>query len=209
MVPTIITLNVVIYLLWLFTASETAEANFMTNNFLVSWSALTEGRVWVLLTAAFSHNWLWHLLLNMFVLSSFGPIVEMTLGSKRFLRFYIAASLVSSLGHAAVSAWLLGQPEMPALGASGAISGVILLFSMLYPREKILIFGLIPLPALWGALAFVGLDIWGLAKQAEGGGLPIGHGAHLGGALAGVLYYVYLRSERNTRKPSQEANSFE
>jgi membrane associated rhomboid family serine protease len=45
-----------------------------------------------------------------------------------------------------------------------------------------------------GALAFIGLDVWGLIAQAEGGGLPIGHGAHLGGAFTGILYYfLFLR----------------
>ena len=96
---------------------------------------------------------------------------------------------MSSLGHSWVSAVFIGEPEMGALGASGPIAGVVLLFSLMYPREKILLFGIIPLPALIGALAFIGMDIWGLVAQVEGGGLPIGHGAHLGGAFTGILYY--------------------
>lgn len=195
-VPLLISLNVGVYLLWVFFGNEQYD-NFVAQNFLVSWASLMDGRVWTLLTSAFSHNLLWHLLLNMFVLSSFGPIVEMTLGSKRFLKFYLFAGGLSSLGHAVVSAWFLNQPDMPALGASGAISGVIFFFALTYPRKKILIFGLIPVPALLGALAIVGLDVWGLIAQAEGGGLPIGHGAHLGGAFAGLLYFLHLRSEAN------------
>ena len=69
---------------------------------------------------------------------------------------------------------------------------MILLFAFIYPRARILLFGLIPVPALAGALGFVGLDVLGLIWQAEGGGLPIGHGAHLGGALTGVLYYFLV-----------------
>jgi hypothetical protein len=45
------------------------------------------------------------------------------------------------------------------------------------------------MPALGGVLLFVGFDIWGLIAQGQGGGLPIGHGAHLGGALAGALFW--------------------
>jgi membrane associated rhomboid family serine protease len=133
------------------------------------------------------------------VLNSFGPIVERTLGSKRFLGFYLVAGIVGSLGHAAVSRFILEDPDLPALGASGAISGLILLFSLLYPKEKILLFGIIPMPAMIGAVLFVGLDIWGVVAQAEGGGLPIGHGAHLGGAIAGLIYFLILRAQLQRR----------
>lgn len=70
----------------------------------------------------------------------------------------------------------------------------------MFPREKILLFGIIPLPAIVGALAFIGLDIWGVVAQAGGGGLPIGHGAHLGGAITGIIYYLlYLRPRLKRR----------
>ena len=177
--------NTSVFLLWL----ALGENPFMIDNFLVSWDGLAAGRAWTLLTSEFSHILFVHFFVNMFVLASFGPIVEATIGSTRFLGFYLAAAIVSSLSHAGVSAFILGKPDLPALGASGAISGVILLFAFMYPSARILLFGLIPLPALAGALAFVGLDVAGLVWQAEGGGLPIGHGAHLGGAATGILYY--------------------
>ena len=131
--------------------------------------------------------------MNMYVLNSFGPIVEAILGPRRFLTFFVVAGIFSSFCHGTVSALLLGKPDLPALGASGAISGLILFFSLLFPREKILLLGFIPMPALFGALAFIGLDIAGLMAQAEGGGLPIGHGAHLGGAFAGIIFYFMYR----------------
>jgi membrane associated rhomboid family serine protease len=178
-------LNTAVFVAWL----VLGQTPFMLENFLVSWDALAAGRSWTLLTSEFSHLWPLHFFINMYVLWSFGPIVENMIGSLRFFSFYIAAAVVASLGHAGVSAFVLGQPGLPALGASGAISGVILLFSFLYPRARILLFGIIPMPAMIGALMFVGLDIIGLIAQFEGGGLPIGHGAHLGGALTGALYY--------------------
>ncbi len=118
-----------------------------------------------------------------------------TLGTARFLRFYLVAGIISSFAHAAVSAFIMDSPEIPALGASGAISGVILLFSLLYPKQKILLFGFIPLPAVVGAIIFVALDLWGVWAQAGGGGLPIGHGAHLGGAITGSVYYLLIRNK--------------
>jgi membrane associated rhomboid family serine protease len=181
-------INTGIFVLWLILG----QSPFMVENFLVSWDALAAGRTWTLLTSEFSHLFLLHFFVNMYVLASFGPIVENTIGSARFLSFYLFAAVVASLSHAAVSALVLGQPGLPALGASGAIAGVILLFSLVYPRARILLFGFIPMPALFGALLFVGLDVVGLIWQVEGGGLPIGHGAHLGGAVTGMLYYFVV-----------------
>jgi len=172
---------------------------FLASNFLVSWNAVVEdGRWWTLLTSVFSHNLAWHLLLNMLVLQSFGSLLERVLGRWRYLRFYLFAGVMGSVWHCCTSRFLLGQPQLDALGASGALAGLVLVFSLLFPREKILVFGLVPVPALWGALAFVGLDIWGLIAQAGGEGLPIGHGAHLGGAFAGIVYYFLLK--RNAYK---------
>ena len=189
--PTLIVLNILVFLTWNFGSPR--ELQFMVDHFLVSWTSLSDGRLWVLVTSVFSHNMFFHLFMNMYVLNSFGPIVEAILGARRFLTFYFIAGIFSSLCHATVSAFLLGKPDMPALGASGAISGIILFFSLLFPREKILLFGFIPMPAFLGALAFIGLDIAGLVAQAEGGGLPIGHGAHLGGAFAGIVFYFLYR----------------
>lgn len=190
-VPIIITINVIVYLMW--TVFQTSfPPNFMMNNFTVSWNALLEGRYWTLLSSAFSHEMLFHIFINMFVLNSFGSLLERVLGSISFIRFYILASVLSSLSHSVVSAYLINDPSIAALGASGAVAGVILVFSLLFPREKILLFGIIPLPALFGALAFIALDLWGLVSQTKGGGLPIGHGAHLGGAFTGIVYYFLV-----------------
>lgn len=207
-VSVLIFVNILVFLTWLAAAlgytNATINETFMEQHFLVSWNALEEGRYWTLLTSAFSHTLFLHIFLNMFVLQSFGPIVQSVLGFKRFAIFYFTAAIISSLSHAAVSAFIVGKPALPALGASGAVSGVILLFSLMFPTQKILMFGFIPVPAVIGGLIFIGLDLWGLWAQAEGGGLPIGHGAHLGGALTGILYFLILwRQMRRLR--NQEA----
>lgn len=186
-VNSLLVANVIVFLAWLWPGVPLAV---MAEHFLVSWRHLAEARPWVLLTAVFSHNLLFHLLINMIVLASFGPPLERTLGSGRFLLFYLAAGVVGSLAHAAASAFLIGRPAQPALGASSALAGVLLLFSLAFPKARVLVFFLIPLPAIVAALAFVAIDIWGLIAQIEGEGLPIGHGAHLGGALTGVLYFA-------------------
>lgn len=195
-VSLIIKINVIVFLLWI--AFSFYDTPFMYKNFLVSWDALREGRVWTLISSEFSHNMLFHILINMYVFFGFGMALERHLGTKRFVIFYLTAAVVASLTHATVSAFLMGEPQLPALGASGAVAGVIMLFSLSFPKEKILLLGFIPLPAIWGAVLFVGLDLWGLIAQAEGtSSLPIGHGAHLGGALTGVIYYLFLRGRRS------------
>lgn len=189
-IPFIILLNAAVFLMWNWSFPD--HSQFMEDNFAVSWSGLLQGRYWTLLTSVFSHNMLLHLFVNMLVLNSFGGVLEIILGRVRFIRFYLIAGVISSLTHALVSALILDSPGLPAVGASGAIAGLVILFSMMFPKEKILIFGLIPVPASFGALLVVGLDVWGLVAQAEGGGLPIGHGAHLGGAFAGIVYYWFF-----------------
>lgn len=193
-VPVIIIINLVIYLLWNYTPST--QPDLMSLHFLVSWEALAAGRYWTLLTSAFSHLMLWHLFMNMYVLNSFGPVLEQALGTSRFIKFYLVAAVISSFSHAVVSAWLLNEPDLSALGASGAISGILLLFSLLFPKERIYLLGIIPMRVAWAAVLIIGLDLWGLMAQAGGGGTLIGHGAHLGGALTGILYY-FIFSRRN------------
>jgi membrane associated rhomboid family serine protease len=212
-VSVIIGLNVLVFLAWQAASYSPGLFVFMTENFLVSTLHLEHLRVWTLVAAAFSHNELWHLALNMFVLWSFGTVLEHLWGTRVFVLVYLAAAVVASVSHCALSSFIIGRDDIPALGASGAISGLLLAYALHFPRHRILLFGIVPVPALAGVLAFVGLDLWGLIAQGRGGGLPIGHGAHLGGALAGALiYYLYLRATyptpavRQPRPPSGAAS---
>ena len=192
--PVIVGINVVVFLLWLVAVRGSDLWAFMATNFLVSTHRLEQGMWWTLVTAAFSHQELWHLALNMIVLWSFGSVLERLVGVRVFTTFYLVAAVVSSASHCFVSSVLMGNDQLSALGASGAVSGVLIAFALLFPRNKILLFGVIPIPALIGALLFVAIDLWGLGAQTRGAALPIGHGAHLGGALCGFIFWAtYLR----------------
>jgi len=194
-VPVIIALNGLVFLAWQAAKMDPTLEQVMAANFLISTAHLTHGYFWTLLTSAFSHEALWHIGINMIVLWSFGSLLERLWGTWTFVAFYLVAAVVSSASHCFVSSVILHNPNIPALGASGAVSGLLLAFALLFPKEKILVFGVIPIPALVGALAFVAIDVWGLIAQSRGGGLPIGHGAHLGGALCGLLFWAsYLRT---------------
>jgi rhomboid-like protein len=201
-VVAIVALNILVFLAWQAATVAPALQVFMVTNFLVSTTHLLHGMVWTLLSSAFSHSELWHLVLNMFVLWSFGTVLERLWGSRTFLLFYLAAAAVASFCHCLGSSLLMHNPDIPALGASGAVSGLLLAYALIFPRHRILLFGVIPVPALAGVLAFVGIDLWGLVAQSRGGGLPIGHGAHLGGALAGALMYLLVLRRRMPRAPT-------
>ena len=192
-IKVIVFINVMVFLSWLYSMTNFGALKFMAENFLVSWNALLENRFWVLITSVFSHNAFFHLFINMYVLIGFGSILLRFMNPLTFLNFYFTAGLMGSFAHAFLSNVLMNSPEIPALGASGAIAGIILLFSLLFPKEKLLLLGIIPVRAIWGALIVVGVDMWGLIAQSKGGGLNIGHGAHLGGAFMGVIWYLYYR----------------
>jgi membrane associated rhomboid family serine protease len=192
----LVVINLLVFLVWQVSLRSPQLYDFMRYNFVISIAHLLDGRVWTLVTAAVSQMDLVHLLFNMMVLYSFGPVIERLLGSRRFVWFYLGAAAFSSLCHC-ITTVLLQRGAVPALGASGVMTGLLLIFALLFPRQTILIFGVIPVPALIGVLGFVGLDIWGLVAQSQGHGLPIGHGAHLGGTLFGALIYVgYIRPKR-------------
>lgn len=178
----------------------------MENNFLISWNGLMQGRIWTLITSVFSHTMFFHIFINMYAFFGFGTVLENVMGPKRFLRFYLIAGVTASICHASVSAFLLHEPTLPALGASGAVSGVILLFSLMFPQEKILLMGFIPIPAIFASALIIGLDVWGLIEQTRGGTLPIGHGAHLGGAFYGLIYYLFTIKAHSKRGRSRQAD---
>ncbi len=163
----------------------------MNNLFVVSSSLLLRGNIWTLILSVFSHNIPLHLLLNMVILFSFGKFLENFMGSKKFLFFFCFSGISGSLIHCLTSSLLLHRPDLQALGASGSISGLLIFFSLNFPTHLVYFFGLIPIPSFLASLLFVTLDIWGLLNQVHGDGLPIGHGAHLGGALFGLAYYFF------------------
>jgi membrane associated rhomboid family serine protease len=190
----IILINIAVFVAWQVATGD--QLQFMSDHFLVSWDALTAGHYDTLILSVFSHIQVYHILINMLVLKNFGGLLIRFMGRKQFIIFYLVAGIISSFGHAAVSNFIIGDPSIQALGASGAIAGLVMIFCLMFPKEKLYILGLIPLPAFFGAVIFVGLDVWGLVAQTHGGGLPIGHGAHLGGAFTGLVwYFLFIRGK--------------
>jgi membrane associated rhomboid family serine protease len=140
-----------------------------------------------ILTSMFLHGGWMHLIGNMWFLWLFGNNVEDSMGRFRFVVFYLVC------GIAAAAAQVLAQPDspVPMVGASGAISGVMGAYIVLYPRVRvytlvplIIIFTTVALPA-WVILGYwMLLQVFGGLSGQEGG---VAFWAHIGGFLAGVL----------------------
>ncbi len=144
--------------------------------------------VWEIVTSMFLHATPLHLLFNMFVLWMFGTPVERRLGSGVFLRFYFGAGIAAGLAYVAFG--LLSMPFMPAVGASGAIMGILAYYTLLNPNAVVLLFFVIPMRMVWVMVLLVGFDLYGFVFSSPGSS-GIAHTAHLGGALFGYLYYRY------------------
>lgn len=144
--------------------------------------SLASTEPWRLVTSMFMHANFTHLLFNMYALLIFGPLLERRIGSKRFLLLYFIAGIVGSL------AFAISSPLQPAVGASGAIMGVLGMVIILFPKLKVLFFFVIPMSMRTAGILFALIDIVGFAI----GGTHIGHAAHLGGLAIGLIYGVYL-----------------
>ena len=154
--------------------------------------------IYEFLTAVFVHFAPMHLLVNMLVLYFFGPQIERDMGKQQFLLAYLVAGVAGNLCSYAVG------PLSPTLtiGASGAIMGIMAIFAYRYPDTKIYLYFLLPIRAWTFLLIYVGLDlVMGLASLRGSGALGgIAYFAHVGGAVAGILWYKYYFLPRRLRR---------
>jgi membrane associated rhomboid family serine protease len=150
---------------------------------------------WTLLTYGFLHDGpslespraaynIWHIVFNMLTLWFFGRPVEAIMGRAEFLRFYGTAIVVAGL------AWVIGERfggfggVSRLVGASGGVMAVLAAFIWYYPRETVLIYGVLPVPAWALGIVYLLSDLRGAGMQAGN----VAHVAHLAGAAFGVLY---------------------
>lgn len=127
---------------------------------------------------------LMHILFNMFMLWMFGRIMEVRMGSKKFLLLYI----ISGLGAALVQE-LVGN-FYSVIGASGAVMGVLAAFGYLFPNTEVqLLFIPIPVKVKYMIPVIIALDVFGGISRVQGDN--VAHWAHLGGALTGFLLVLF------------------
>ncbi|MDQ2940799.1 MAG: rhomboid family intramembrane serine protease [Chloroflexota bacterium] len=153
--------------------------------------------IWLtLFSSMFMHGGLLHVGGNMLFLWIFGDNVEHRIGRLRYLLFYLVAGVIASF------AQILVNPlsTIPSLGASGAISGVLGAYLVLFPGNRVLVFlfrFLMPVPAIvaigmWALFQFIsGIGSFALADQTGGG---VAYMAHIGGFVTGVIAGLLFRA---------------
>lgn len=152
---------------------------------------------WSLVTSTLAHSPadLWHILFNGLVLFFFGPILERIVGTRRFVTLFLLAGALSGVLQVTL------EPGA-ALGASGAIMMVFGTLVVLMPHEKILIWGIIPVPFWAAGVGYVALDLLGTFNPASN----VGHFAHLSGMAIG-LWFGWDLKQRARRRSVQWVGS--
>jgi len=143
---------------------------------------------WTLITSMFLHGGLLHLFFNGFALYMFGPYLEQIIGSRRFLAIYFASGLAGGLAYAATYYFGILPASIPALGASGAIYGILGAVAVLRPNLPIYMW-FVPMPMKIAALVWVALS---LVETFQVTG--VAGAAHLGGLVVGAaMAYAWLK----------------
>lgn len=156
---------------------------------------------WQVITHMFMHGSLGHIFFNMYALVLFGPRLENRFGSKKFLQYY----MITGLGAFAMYTLVVYLRNMehlqlieniPVVGASGAVFGILLAYGMTYPNERImLMFPPIPMKVKHFVLGYGALELYmGIANNA---GDNTAHFAHLGGMLFGYLLIKLWNKNQN------------
>lgn len=166
--------------------------------FILTEDVLTQP--WTLLTSIFSHDpfGLNHILFNAMALFFFGPTVERLIGTRRFTYLFLAAGIAGGLAEIFLMKILFGA-DVGALGASGALQGLMGTLVVLAPTLTVLIFFVVPAP-LWAITAvYVVLDLVGVVTPRDG----VANIAHLAGLAVGIAFGFRLKQQglRVVRSP--------
>lgn len=184
------------------TLSSEGLGRFLGDYALVPQSFGGSFRGWIrLVTMQFLHGGWLHLIGNLWFLHLFGDNVEDRMGSWNFLRFYLVCGVIAGLLHLHFNS---GSP-LPALGASGAISGVLGAYIMMFPAAKLEVFFLLVIfPIRFTLPAVIYLGLWFYLQYSSATlslGLPgsssgVAFWAHVGGFLAGLLLHpLFLKKQ--------------
>lgn len=209
----LIIVNVLVFL-YQVTLSERDQSTFVYQFALIPSEILTGadrpptspwGLPSTLLTSMFMHGGWSHIIGNMAYLWVFGDNIEHTLGKPAYLVFYLVCGLAAAAAHLSQDA----LSNIPTLGASGAISGVLGAYLLLYPTNGVnclVIFGFfirtITLPAVIVLGFWIVLQLFNglMAPNIEGGG--VAYWAHIGGFVAGMVLAIPIRLLRRSERES-------
>jgi len=195
----LVIVTVAVFVLQLMTSRSTGPRGVSTS-LVQEWLALnfdgvSHGQIWRLLTYAFCHDQsnLLHIVFNMMVLYSIGGVLRQLLGDREFLWFYLVAAVFA--GMCSLVFYRLVGINAQIIGASGATMAVFCLVALHYPRQKVLLMGIIPIEFRWLLAAFVAIDTWPMISQVAAAFQnrqtvsQVANSAHIGGLIFGFLYF--------------------
>ena len=203
--------NIVIFVVYWLSAEniilDQSYAVDIENNFtLIPQDIILGKRLYTLVTSMFMHaNWL-HLLGNMLYLYIFGDNVEDTFGHFSYLFFYVITGLAATFSHImSLETGLTYPPDFTVgvVGASGAISGVLGAYVVLYPKARILtivLYAILPIPAImFLGIWFIMQWIYGIYDVAGG----VAYWAHIGGFIAGMILALAIGLKRKRARQAR------
>jgi membrane associated rhomboid family serine protease len=144
-----------------------------------------KGFIWQLVTYMFLHGGLFHILFNMFALWMFGCDIERAWGTREFVKYYF----ITGVGAGFFTFILSFNSQIPTIGASGAVFGILVAFAMMFPNRLIYVYFLFPVKAKYLVMFFAVIELLASFRYTSDG---IGHFAHLGGMVIG---YLYIKSD--------------
>jgi membrane associated rhomboid family serine protease len=181
----LIVVNVLVFL------AETWLGSSFTSS-LALWPLGPQFMPWQVLTYAFVHGGVPHLVFNMFGVYMFGGDLERVWGPRRTLSYYLACALSAAAAQLVVAT--LAAAQYPTVGASGAVFGLLLAYAMLFPRRMIMpLFPPIPMRAPVFVVLYGGLELILGVTGTEAG---VAHFAHLGGLAGGFILMRFWKRRR-------------
>jgi membrane associated rhomboid family serine protease len=180
----------------------------LTGLFALSKPGMADGFIWTLVTYGFLHANLFHILFNLLFAFFLGRELLSLLGPSRFVGLYVGSILIGGLTWLSVS---VTHANGVLLGASAAVYGLLTVFTCFFPNRPItfLLFFIVPVTVKpkYLTLVLLGIAVFGLLFLEIPGNGGVAHSAHLGGMLAGWLYFRYVHNrtaERATARPKVE-----
>ncbi len=178
-IKTLLIINAGVYLLQIIPGSGDYLIKYFS---LIPSSGIAEFQVWRFLTYAFLHDPIspLHILFNMLALWMFGTEIEEMWGKRKFYSFY----MISAVGSGLFSIFLW---DTVIIGASGAVLSLLTVYAFYFPKRRVLMFFIFPVPVYVAVILIGGLSIV-FASSGHGTGGGIAHLTHLGGIVVGALY---------------------
>lgn len=189
----LIIINLAVFILQIaLSAFETPLGDPITYFFALTPKLMFENNYyWQIFTYMFLHANFIHIFYNMFGLMIFGPKIEHTMGKKKFLKFYLICGVGSSLIYMLIQLLATGISDIPMVGASGALFGVLAAYGLMYPRDIVYVQFFLPMPAIVFVFFYGAMQVLlGIATLGMSGG--IAYFGHVGGIVTAIILMKFF-----------------